>query len=74
MSIGETVRMTKGPFLGMYGMIVNTIRGRVVLTVVCGGREFQIEMDRDWTIAAAPHRQPISRIERSKLRQRVAGS
>jgi hypothetical protein len=75
MGIGETVRIAEGPFQGMYGRIVSTIRRRVVLTVVFGSREFHVEMDRDWTIAAAaPHRQPISHIERSNLSQRLAGS
>jgi len=74
MGIGETVRITDGPFVGMYGTIVDKIHSRVVLTLVCGSREFQVEIDRDWTIAAAPHRPPISHIERSNLSQRLAGS
>jgi hypothetical protein len=74
MSIGETVIMTEGPFLGMYGTIVGSRRRRVVIAVVCRSREVQVEIDRDCTIAARRHCRSISRIESLKLSRRVAGS
>jgi hypothetical protein len=54
MSIGETVLVTEGPFLGVYGTIIGSLRHRVVVAVVCGSREVQVEMARDWTIATPP--------------------
>jgi hypothetical protein len=74
MSIGETVLLTEGPFLGMYGTIVSSLRRRVVVAVVFASREVQVEIDRAWTSAAAPRRRSISRIEISKLSHRTAGS
>ena len=73
MKIGETIRMTGGPFLGMFGTIVGSFGQRAVLSVVLGNREVEIEIERDWTTSATAQPQPISRILRSKRSQRRAG-
>lgn len=73
MRIGETVRMTQGPFLGMHGTVVKSHRRRVVLAVILENREVQIEMERDWIGAAMPRRQSASHIENPKPAQRAAG-
>ena len=73
MKIGETVRMTGGPFPGMYGTIVSSSRRSVVLAVVLGSREVQIEIERDWIVAATPRRRSISCIENPKPSQRRNG-
>jgi hypothetical protein len=73
MSIGETVLMTEGPFLGMYGTIVSALQRRVVVAIVCGSPEVQVEIDRDWTVAATPRRPSIPRIESSRLSHHIAG-
>ncbi len=73
MRIGETMRMTDGPFLGMDGTIVSSLRNRVVLAVVLGSREVQIEIERDWIAAATPRRRSSSRIENPELSRRAAG-
>jgi hypothetical protein len=73
MRIGETVRMTQGPFLGMHGTLVRSHRRRVVLAVVVGNREVQIEIERDWIGATSPRRRSTPRIETSNLAQRAAG-
>jgi hypothetical protein len=61
MLIGETVRMTEGPFVGMEGTVVGTFGDRIVLAVVLRTREVQIEIDSDWTNAVTPRRRPASR-------------
>jgi len=66
MRIGERVRMTEGPFLGMYGAVVSSVRRRVVLAVVLGSREVQIEIERDGIAAITALRQVTSRVENSK--------
>ena len=73
MNIGETVRMTEGPFQGMHGTIVSSSRRRVVLAVVLVSREVQIEIEPDWIVAAMPRRRSASRIENPKLSQRRTG-
>ncbi len=73
MRIGNSVRLTEGPFLGMRGTIVSSHRRRVVLAVVLGSREVQIEVERDWIRAALPRRRSASNIENPKLVQRAAG-
>jgi hypothetical protein len=72
MRVGEKVCMTEGPFFGMYGTIVISLRGRVVLAIVLGSREVLIEIESSW-FSAAPRRPSISRIENPKLSRRKAG-
>ncbi len=73
MRIGDTVRMTEGPFVGMQGKIVSSIRRRVVIAVVLESREVQIEIERGWIGATAPPLRSTLRIEFSDLTQRAAG-
>jgi len=73
MRIGKTVRMTQGPFLGMRGTVVRSHRRRVVLAVLLGNSEVQIEVERDWIQAAVPRRRSASHLENPKLVQRAAG-
>jgi hypothetical protein len=73
MKARETVRMSGGPLAGMYGTIVCSSRRRVVLAVAVGSREVQIEIGRDWIVAATRRRQSISRIENPKPSQRRSG-
>jgi len=72
MRVGEKVCMAEGPFFGMYGTIVSSLRGRVVLAVLLGSREVLVEIERGW-ISAAPRRPLISRIENPKLGRRKTG-
>ncbi len=73
MRIGDTVRMTEGPFVGMQGKIVSSIRRRVVIAVVLESREVQIEIERGWIGATSPPLRSTLRIEFSDLTQRAAG-
>ena len=73
MRIGDRVRMTEGPFLGIQGSIVSSLPCRIVLSVVLGSREVQIEIERDWIVAATLRRRSISRIETPELSQRATG-
>ena len=73
MRIGETVRMTEGPFFGMQGTVVRSSGRRVILAVVFGRREVQIETERTWVVAIAPRRRSTSRIENPKPSQRRTG-
>jgi len=73
MRIGDRVRMTEGPFLGMQGTIVSSHRRRVVLAIVLGSREVQIEIDRNWIGVISPRRRSTTCIEISNLAQRAAG-
>jgi hypothetical protein len=73
MRIGDRVRMTEGPFLGMQGTMVSSHRRRVVLAVVLGSREVEIEIERDWIGLMSPRRRSTPVIETSRLTQRAAG-
>ena len=73
MRIGNRVRITEGPFLGMQGTIVSSHRRRVVLAIVLGSREVQIEIDCDWIGVMSPRRRSTPDIETSNLAQRRAG-
>jgi transcription antitermination factor NusG len=73
MRIGEKVRMTGGPFSGMPGAIVSLHRRRVVLAVILGSREVQIEIERDWIGVLPARRRSTPGIEASNLSQRAAG-
>jgi transcription antitermination factor NusG len=72
MRIGETVRITEGPFFGMRGNVLRSSGRRAVLAVVFGSREVQIEIERAWVVAATPRRS-TSRIENPKPNQRRTG-
>jgi hypothetical protein len=72
MIIGETVRMTEGPFLGMEGTVVGSLGQRVILAVILRSRRVQIEIDCDWTIEATPRRRPAARSAVSKPNWRRA--
>jgi transcription antitermination factor NusG len=54
MKAGEAVRMTGGPFFGIYGTVVSSSGDRVVLTVDLGSREVQVEIPRDWLVEVTP--------------------
>jgi hypothetical protein len=73
MRIGDMVRMTGGPFVGMHGTVVRPVGRRVILALVLGNRQVQIGVEREWTIAATARRRPASRSENPKPSQRRAG-
>jgi transcription antitermination factor NusG len=73
MKIGDRVRMTEGPFLGLQGTILSSHRRRVILAVILGSREVEIEIERDWTGVISLRRRSTPAIETSKLTQRAAG-
>jgi len=73
MRIGEKVRMTGGPFLGMPGTIVSLDRRRVIIAVILESREVQIEVERDWIGVIARRRRSTPGIETSTLTRRAAG-
>lgn len=73
MRIGDTVRMTEGPFFGMCGTVVSSSGHRAVLAVVFGSRAVQVEIERKWTVAVTPRRRSSSRIENPKPNQRRTG-
>lgn len=66
MRIGDKVRLTEGPLLGMHGTIVRSLRRRLVLAVVLGDLEVQIEVERDWIAGTTPLRRWASRAENPK--------
>jgi KOW motif len=68
MKIGDLVRMTEGPFLGMQGTIVSSNRRRVVLAVALGSREVQLEIDADSIGTPFPLRGSTARIEPPALK------
>ena len=73
MKVGDTVRMTEGPFPGMYGTVIISSGHRAVLAVVLGSREVQIEIVRDWIVEATPRRPSMSCVEDPKPNQRRSG-
>jgi hypothetical protein len=56
MRLGEKVRMTEGPFPGLYGTIVRSVRRRVVLAIVVGSHTLRVELDRAWIVPATRRR------------------
>ncbi len=73
MRIRERVCVTQGPFLGMHGTIVSLQRHRIVLAIILGNSEVQIEIERDWIGVTRPRRRSTPGIETSNLTQRAAG-
>jgi transcription antitermination factor NusG len=66
MRIGEKVRVAEGPFLGMYGAIISSLRRRVVVAVALESREVEVEIERDWIVGTTPLRRGTSHIENPK--------
>jgi hypothetical protein len=72
MRLGDTVRMTEGPFLGLCGTIVRLLPQRVVLTVAVGIRTIRVEIDRVWIVRATRRRRPtLFPIQDLKLSRRA---
>ena len=73
MRLGEKVRMTEGPFTGLYGTVVRSLRRRVVLAIVVGSRTLRVELDRAWIVPATRRRRPaLVPIQNLKLSRRAA--
>ena len=73
MRLGQKVRMTEGPFLGLYGTIVQALPQRVVLAIVVGSHTLRVALDRDWVIPATRRRRPaLFPIQNLKLSRRAA--
>ncbi len=73
MKIGETARITGGPFLGMHGTVVSSLGQRTVLAVAFETREVQVELAHDWIVQATPRRPSMSYAEDPKQNQRKKG-
>lgn len=73
MRLGEKVRMTDGPFLGLYGTIVRSLPQRVVLAIAVGSRTLRVELDRAWVVPATRRRRSaLFPIQKLKLSRRAA--
>jgi len=66
MRIGEKVRVTEGPFVGMYGAIISSLRRRVIVAVTLESREVEVEIERDWIVGTTPLKRGASHIENSR--------
>ncbi len=73
MRIGDTVRITGGPFLGMDGVVVRPFGRRVILTLLLENRQVQIGVEHEWIIQAKQRRRPRFLSENSKPSERRAG-
>ncbi len=64
MRIEETVRITKGPFVGRLARFAGPVSAQRILVVVdLHGRQFNIEMDLDWVAATEPARKSVAGID-----------
>ena len=64
MRIEDTVKITKGPFIGRLARFAGSAGARRVLVVVdLQGREMSMEMDLDWIAAAEPARKSVSGVD-----------
>ena len=59
MQIGERVRVTDGPFVGLFGRLNAVLARRVVITIRLKGGPVEVEMDRDWVKPSVRHK-PMS--------------
>jgi transcription antitermination factor NusG len=64
---GESVRVTEGPFAGLYGSVDALLEQRVVIFINLGGRPVKVEMDRDW-VERSPRHKSVSPISPIPLR------
>lgn len=72
MLIGETVRITEGPFVGMEGRVVDFLgRRRVLLAVSLKNRWLHVEIDGTWTMADTPRRPAARSLEFKGSRRRA---
>ena len=68
--IGNIVRITEGPFVGLLGRFAGTAGDqRVSVVVELRSCELAIELDLNWIAAAPTERKPISRIEAPEIRR-----
>ena len=60
MDIGESVRVTEGPFVGLFGSLSAVLEQRVVITIRLKGGPVEVEIDGDWVKPSA--HKPVSSI------------
>ena len=73
MKVGGPVRMTEGPFLGMYGTVVSSSGDRAGLAVDLGCRKVQVEIPRDWLVKVTPRRPSMPDVKDLKSNRRKRG-
>ena len=56
MHIGESVRVTEGPFAGLFGSLNAVLEQRVVITIRLKGGPVEVEIDRDWVKPSVRHK------------------
>jgi len=61
--IGDTVKITGGPFAGRRARLAGTAGQRVSVVVELQGRQLDVEMDPDWIVPVGPERRSASSIE-----------
>jgi hypothetical protein len=71
--IGDLVEITDGPLFGLQARFVRTTKKRVLLVVELQGREFNVEMDLGWIVAASARR-PLSGIEAPEIRRKSSSA
>lgn len=59
MRIGDTVRITEGPLVGLQARFEGAAGQRVLLVLELRGRKFNVEMDRHWIVATTPERRSV---------------
>jgi transcription antitermination factor NusG len=64
---GESVRVTEGPFAGLFGSLDEVLEQRVVIIIDLKGRPVKVEMDQDW-VKPSPRHKSVSPIVPLQLR------
>src|SRR5271155_4836867 len=61
--IGDIVKITEGPLVGLLARLASRASGRVLVVVELPGGEFDLEMALDWIKPATPEPRSISGTE-----------
>jgi transcription antitermination factor NusG len=64
---GQSVRVTEGPFAGLFGSLDEILEQRVVIIIDLQGRPVKVEMDQDW-VKPSPRHKSVSPIVPHQLR------
>jgi hypothetical protein len=71
--VGDILRITRGPFSGLFGSCVALSDARVLIAVEMSGQRFNVEMDLHCVDATPPRRGSASSVDGPEF-QRRSGS
>ena len=63
MRIGEIVKITEGPLVGLLARFAGKAAQRALIVVELQGRQLDVEMDLDWIASARSGRKTVSAVD-----------